>query len=115
MNKKPNPALAQVDSKERTLAERTLSRLQDETEIIDAKYINEGDNTDRAIEILNLAFLEAQCSARLDEVEPWELTIFPPRFHATVNGERQTFQGKVPPVNSVYEFRGTKYFVGSHK
>lgn len=94
--KNPNPALA-----ERTLAKISNCLLE--------------DDADSALEILNLAFLECQADERMDEVEPWDLTVFPKRFYGVVNGERRVFIGETPEVDTLVHTDGFTYYVGSHK
>jgi hypothetical protein len=77
------------------------------------------DARDEMLKVLNLAFLEAQADGgRMENVTPWELSIFPKRFWATVNGEQKVFFGEIPPVGTLYrtdEPNYPTYFVGSHK
>lgn len=113
MSKKPNLALAQLDPRERTLAERTLDELRSKMSNVTEDF--DPDDLDAMIEILNLAFLEARADVRMDEVEPWDLTIFPKRFYGVVRGEKRSFLGELPEVGTHHVHEGLVYFVGSHK
>ncbi len=94
-----------------TLAERLLSQL-----VLQAGMGHERDRHDEAIELINLAFLEAQADVVLNNCAELTLTGVEPRFTGQHGEATHTLLGPLPPVGTLWiSPQGQKFFIASHK